>query len=194
MQIQHDRNTSVRKKRYARKSTSDPNFSDVDFLSEKPLEGSYINCFKVVGPLPGPPSKYDAIWGWRHNEWNAMSGNDIEKWEIIEEMDDIRVLAQVNKLPWPLWARDVSMAMSRIREGDAYYLILKSIVHPKIPENSSQYVRAQVLHSAFAFLPDGANTKFVRIVQVEPSGNIPSSIVNSQSRGFLNIPVKLRLI
>eukprot|EP01098_Paradermamoeba_levis_P007339 TRINITY_DN3026_c0_g1_i1.p1 TRINITY_DN3026_c0_g1~~TRINITY_DN3026_c0_g1_i1.p1 ORF type:complete len:198 (-),score=74.63 TRINITY_DN3026_c0_g1_i1:58-651(-) len=162
-------------------------------LSEKGVEGSALNMFRVVAVVPHPPKKViDTLWSWGLAEWKEYDP-DVKEWRVVQQIDDnTRVLYQVNSLPWPLWARDTCLTQARREKDGTFALLLKSTSHADAPEKPKDYVRAQVLTSAFIFAPEGADkTKFIRIVHVDPSGNIPSSVVNSSAKQLHEAPAKL---
>eukprot|EP01102_Stenamoeba_stenopodia_P001670 TRINITY_DN1150_c0_g1_i1.p2 TRINITY_DN1150_c0_g1~~TRINITY_DN1150_c0_g1_i1.p2 ORF type:complete len:199 (-),score=46.83 TRINITY_DN1150_c0_g1_i1:140-736(-) len=164
-------------------------------LWEKPLPGSSINCFKATRLLSAKPSDAaNQIWKWGFSDWQAIS-SDLVSWEIGEQIDEnTRVNYQVNKLPWPLWSRDTVQVAHKTERDGVHYLVFKSIQHEKYPEKPNDYVRANVLHSAFVFKDEDGKTRVYRVVQVEPGGVIPAGVVNSMSRGMIDTLDKLETI
>jgi len=157
---------------------------DVAVLTSKLLEGCPVNCFKVVGVVnASPKAVVDLLWSWGKAQWQSFAP-DIEDWEIAEDVDEnTRVLRQVNKLTWPLSNRDMSLACGRVHsENGTHALILRSVEHAKVPVVSKN-VRANVLLSAFVFVPAGeGKSTLTRLVHVDPAGSIPSSVVNMTAK------------
>eukprot|EP01103_Thecamoeba_quadrilineata_P003174 TRINITY_DN12981_c0_g1_i1.p1 TRINITY_DN12981_c0_g1~~TRINITY_DN12981_c0_g1_i1.p1 ORF type:complete len:229 (+),score=39.53 TRINITY_DN12981_c0_g1_i1:89-688(+) len=163
-------------------------------LYEKVNDDSGFKLYKVTGTIKDqvPKVLIEKVWNWRLAEWNNFSADTV-KWDIIENVDETsRLTHQVQKLPWPIWSRDVSLLQSRFSEADTEYLIYKNVETPKIPRDDANYVRATVVYSAYIFKAAGPDTHFTRIIQVNPNGNIPTALVNSQSSSLLNIVSKLQ--
>jgi len=174
---------------------ADP-YGSFDILYEKPMPGSAINCFLVTSLLGGKPEDLaKKVYSWGLEEWNAFA-NDLDKFDVVDTFtNEYRVIYQVNKMPWPIWARDSCMLNGYFVENNKHYIISISTVYSKCPENPTQYVRATVLHSAFIFEQDKDDknlTRFIRLLQVDPNGSIPNTLVNTQSRSLLQIPSKVR--
>eukprot|EP01097_Dermamoeba_algensis_P006443 TRINITY_DN4036_c0_g1_i1.p1 TRINITY_DN4036_c0_g1~~TRINITY_DN4036_c0_g1_i1.p1 ORF type:complete len:200 (-),score=53.15 TRINITY_DN4036_c0_g1_i1:128-727(-) len=161
-------------------------------LYEKPAAGSSFNLYKCVGKIPIPPEKaVNSLWAWDKEKWKAYD-SDVTAWEVVDNVNDsTRILYQTNKLPWPLYPRDMVMVQAKKSKDGAYGLILKSTTHEKKPETPSSTQRADVHHSSFIFLPDGEGSKFYRIVHIDPRGVIPASVVNSTSKNMLEGPATL---
>ena len=113
------------------------------------------------------------MWSWREKEWKKYDST-ITSWNIVQEVDDnLFVAHQVNKLSdsWlnPIWDRDLSILYARFEENGAYYFIIKSVEHPKIPdmEKERKYIRSFCNISAYVFAPDGSGkTQATRVVHV----------------------------
>jgi len=164
-------------------------------LSERPLPGSPINCFRVTAVLPGPPHKYvDTLWSWGHPQWSDFDPN-IKLWRIVEELEpDLRIIYQCQALPWPVYSRDFCMSGVKYADDQAgcFMMVFRSVTHADAPEDSN-FVRGTVLHASYVFeRQEDGTTLFTRFLQVEPNGLLPAAVVNSQSSNLLEIPPKLR--
>eukprot|EP01121_Diplochlamys_sp_Union-15-3_P009955 TRINITY_DN273_c0_g1_i1.p1 TRINITY_DN273_c0_g1~~TRINITY_DN273_c0_g1_i1.p1 ORF type:complete len:205 (+),score=43.29 TRINITY_DN273_c0_g1_i1:70-684(+) len=158
----------------------------------KTITGSSISCYRATGTVNAPPEKViDELWGRREAEWKKYD-DGIQKWEIKEQIDaNTRIVYQDNKLGFPLSNRDMVMIQGRFHEGDTYYLVFKSIDYSGAPATSDK-VRATVTISAWIFAPaEAGKTKATRILHVDPAGNIPSMVVNSQAKKIYEFSAQL---
>jgi len=166
--------------------------SDGAILHSTVLEGEPINCFRAVGEIAGktPKEMADLMGNFGLTEWKIMD-SDVLDWSVLEQGENHRVYYQENNLPWPLWHRTVVYVLSLIEEDGAYYWVGQSTTHPDKPEEPSKFVRANVTIGLYGFQPTEGGCRVVRVLHVNPSGNIPSSVVNSLSATLINVPKKL---
>jgi len=163
-------------------------------LSERSLPDEPIKAFKVEGTINRPPKECaDKLWLFKEPEWQQMD-SDVEEFSVIEEHGKMRLVHQINKVPWPLWKRDVAALWQCLAVDDTFYFIATSIEHPKLPEQKDKYVRAKLTFSLIVFTPAGDKTKIIRIIHVNPAGNIPASFVNASAAKMLQIPSKMEAI
>eukprot|EP01118_Nematostelium_gracile_P012916 TRINITY_DN47_c0_g1_i1.p1 TRINITY_DN47_c0_g1~~TRINITY_DN47_c0_g1_i1.p1 ORF type:complete len:219 (-),score=53.58 TRINITY_DN47_c0_g1_i1:41-649(-) len=153
-------------------------------IFSRPIQGQAIDMFKAEGIVNGPPEQvYKTLWEADEAKWKTVD-NTLAEWKIIESLDaNTRVVHQVNTLPWPLWARDTCFVQKASGDGGSFYIVGTSIEHPNAPKNDAKYVRALANLSAFVFEPtsDG-KTKMTRIIQLDPAGAIPATVVNSNAK------------
>jgi len=123
----------------------------------------------------------------RAKDWLEYDTN-YTSWEIKEDGVTSRLIHQVNKLPWPLWSRDMFMhQIKHVDDEKGIYMLLltsKGVDNSKCPCDTANHVRAIVNVSAFVFektVDDPTKSKFTRILNVDPSGIIPTSVVNMQA-------------
>merc|ERR1712093_246997 len=164
-------------------------------LEERELPGEPIKAFKVEGIINRPVKECgDKLWNFRQAEWQKLD-SDCELFNVVEEGDDLRLVYQLNKIPWPLWQRDVSVLWRRIEEDGAFYFVATSIDNPKVPEYKDKYVRATLTFSLIALVPEGdSKTKFTRVLHVNPAGNIPAAFVNASADRMLQLPGKMEKV
>ncbi|KAL6057197.1 hypothetical protein QOT17_015637 [Balamuthia mandrillaris] len=164
-------------------------------LYSREVSGSPLRCYKVVSDINATPKELaELLYGFKFEEWNKMDSN-VTAWRVVEEIDDKnKVIHQVNKLPWPLWARDVCIICSFVEENGTYYLVYVSVDHPQAPRDDSQYVRADLQLSGYVFAPsaDGQGTTMTRVIHLDAAGNIPSSVINSSAKSLHGLPAKIR--
>jgi len=160
---------------------------------EKAVQGCSINCFKAVGLVNATPDKLiDYIWSGDEARWKTID-DTLVNWRIVERLDDNHlIIAQVNKLPWPLWPRDMAMVRAKFEENGTQYVTLRSVECPKVPLDTVNYVRANVLISAFIFEPVDGKSKVTRLILVDPAGNIPAAVVNTNAKGSNSVILWLR--
>jgi len=153
-------------------------------IFETSIPPNPIGCFRAVGIVDGAPEKlFDVLWNARDDTWKKID-DSLTIWKIVEELDENnRILYQVNKLPWPLWARDCCMTQSKFVDNGSYNLCLRSVTHPKAPLDEANYVRAQVLISLFRIEPAGeGKSKVTRMILVDPCGVIPTPVINMNAK------------
>lgn len=117
------------------------------------------------------------------NHENARKfDNDISEYAVIASVDDhTRICRQVNSLPWPIWSRESLYLQTCKAYDESAYIIMYSIDHDNVPEQTDKYVRSNIIISGYAFIsvPDG--TIVHRLAQIHPGGYIPTSILNNYS-------------
>jgi len=162
-------------------------------IFEKTIPGNSINCFKAVGMVDSTPEKLvDFLWSADESRWKTID-DTLVNWRIVEQLDSNHlIITQVNKLPWPLWSRDMVMVRAKFEENGTYYTCLRSVEHPKVPLDTANYVRANVLLSSFVFEPVNGKTKLTRLLLIDPAGNIPSAVVNTNAKGSNSVILWLR--
>lgn len=69
-----------------------------------------------------------------------------------------------------MWARDTSLLQAFFEEEDAYYIVVRSVEHAKIPEDPNTYVRAKVVNSAYVFKKNGdeKSCSSQRLAHIDP--------------------------
>eukprot|EP01097_Dermamoeba_algensis_P012055 TRINITY_DN960_c0_g1_i2.p1 TRINITY_DN960_c0_g1~~TRINITY_DN960_c0_g1_i2.p1 ORF type:complete len:173 (-),score=45.56 TRINITY_DN960_c0_g1_i2:108-626(-) len=157
-------------------------------VPQDPMETVQSMLFVVLVFLKASPKEVsDVLWGWNTADWKRMDENQ-QKWEIIDQVDaDTRVIHVISKLPWPLWARDGVTVWRRKEVDGAIWHVITTADHPKAPLDEKNYVRAIVNFSAYIFEPVAEGTRVTRLAQINPSGNIPSTLVNLQSSKMLGV-------
>ena len=106
--------------------------------------------------------------------------------EVLDknDNDELRILYQQYKLPWPLSNRSILFfsAVRRDEEGGRFHIgnsiENQALIQEGVRDNS---VRAQLCHSAYVFQPvkDQNATRVTYVVQLDPKGNIPMTFVNA---------------
>jgi len=163
-------------------------------VTDKKSSECPINCVKAWGLVNGSAKDLcEKVWSWKYEDHLKLDSN-LLKWEIVEQLNENhRILYQVNKLVFPLYSRDMSVVQSKYEENGSYYVILKSINHPKTPEDPKNFVRANIIISAYCFEPqESGKTLVSRVVLVDPCGNIPTMFVNAQAKGCNVVILHLR--
>ena len=102
---------------------------------------------------------------------------DIIAWSCIQSEPTFRVCTQINKMQWPLWSRETVYVQMKVIENDASWFITFSIDHDAVPLKPTLYVRALIHLSIYKFSIENGQTRVHRMSHIDPSGNIPSSII-----------------
>jgi len=160
----------------------------------KPLEGNSVHIFRCTGVIPASPKALiDLIWGFNAQDWD--NDGSLLKWEVREKLSNtMRIVYQINKVPFPLWSRDACLLQAIVElSGGSYALVIKSIDHPSCPRDDANYVRALVSFSAYIFVPEDEGTsRLNRIIHLDPSGVVPGFLVNKKATGLFETIKDLR--
>eukprot|EP00005_Dracoamoeba_jomungandri_P012086 CAMPEP_0174263864 /NCGR_PEP_ID=MMETSP0439-20130205/20430_1 /TAXON_ID=0 /ORGANISM="Stereomyxa ramosa, Strain Chinc5" /LENGTH=223 /DNA_ID=CAMNT_0015349475 /DNA_START=28 /DNA_END=696 /DNA_ORIENTATION=- len=146
-------------------------------------EDSPFAVYRVEAEIPDktPSELVDRLWEFEEEEWQQLD-SAVKTFEKVEELDfteRAKVVYQVNKVPFPLWNRDTVALWTVFNEDPAYYCVATSCTHPDKPEYPKQYVRNTLVIGMFCFEPsEEGGTKATRIIQIDPQGNIPVSLVS----------------
>jgi len=135
--------------------------------------------------------------------WNIYETSDLKKYDpeaesynIIERYDEnTRLCRQVNKLPWPLWPREMLYLRSKKVNDNEHWIFMFSVDSDEIPEQTDKYVRARINISAYGFIPiNDKQTKVYRVMHLDPAGSIPTSVINSYSQKTLTMITEMKKI
>lgn len=99
--------------------------------------------------------------------------------KIIESSNVHRVYSEYHKMTWPVWPRHVVYAQVKVEENNITYIVSYSINHSKVPLDTNNYVRSNVIMSVYEYVPIDKNiTSVRRLTQIDPCGTIPKFIVD----------------
>eukprot|EP01129_Flabellula_baltica_P015478 TRINITY_DN7903_c0_g1_i1.p1 TRINITY_DN7903_c0_g1~~TRINITY_DN7903_c0_g1_i1.p1 ORF type:complete len:225 (+),score=30.90 TRINITY_DN7903_c0_g1_i1:60-677(+) len=160
------------------------------------VDFSNIKMFKAVDSISfediSAEDAFYAVWKISEEDWKMLDP-DVMLWDVLEEIsEDIRIVMQISKLPWPLWDRASVMIATREYVDGKYIIAYKSIEDERFPVNKKKFVRCMVNVSGFIFEENGDGCTVTRIMQIDPNGNVPSSIVNSLSSNLYMFGSDLR--
>jgi len=109
-------------------------------------------------------------------------------WCVVENGDNYKVCSQYTDMTWPLYPRHIVYAQYKIDEGDSTYLVSFSVDHPNVKTDEKTHVRSKVHISAYTYVDNHDGTTTVRrILQVDPCGNVPTSVVDYFSTSVMNM-------
>jgi len=152
---------------------------------------SYPNCpisaFRIQGTVPAAAEAlWDLQWNMSTEEWRQLDAHLLSRSLVDELSPEVRVYKQTNKLPWPLWNRDsVAVNVREKRADGSFWTVIWSVRHPQAPIDTSQAVETNLHLGAWGFVPvDGQHTRVHRVIQVDPSGNIPAWAVEMNTKQF----------
>jgi len=166
-------------------------------LYDRPPEPDQPNCqgVKVIGTLPGTPKEiYEFLWD---VPTRKRIEPDLLEIEIVESIDnDLDVLRTRYGAPFPVSAREFVAIRYRFanEEDNEYYIVSFSINHKAVKSDSSA-VRGVLGVNALIIRPvpgKDDKTELIRIVDVEPKGNIPNFVVNMTKTSAGGFVVLLR--
>eukprot|EP01089_Gocevia_fonbrunei_P015219 TRINITY_DN437_c0_g4_i2.p1 TRINITY_DN437_c0_g4~~TRINITY_DN437_c0_g4_i2.p1 ORF type:complete len:212 (+),score=54.00 TRINITY_DN437_c0_g4_i2:93-728(+) len=140
----------------------------------------------------------DTVGDYMWNETAEAKKKDdetlLEHTVVVEPSNELRLLYQLYKLPWPISNRDALFyaAIKRDEKGARYH-IGKSIPNQDVVKTPSGTVRAQVLTSAYVMQPlEGNKTLLTYVVQLDPKGSLPTALVNSSQGKSAKRVVQIR--
>lgn len=139
------------------------------------IDDSGFLCVKASGMINCSASEaLDYTWEFTRSANNVSNVDDtITLFQILDAKDNSRKFYQANKLPWPLYPRDL-VAMSHKLDDDKS-ILMYSVPHEVIDTNC---VRSDLTISVHAFTDKGDKCEVIRIAHLNPNGSIPSAIVN----------------
>ena len=162
-------------------------------MSKRRFQDSTISMYKGVKVIDNNPKLISELF-------LNLDPTTLKKWDptfeiyqterSVEKQADFQldIDYMVSSLPWPVWSRDFVLLSARKIVGNAIYHFQTSIDYPHKPPQPDKYVRGLVNVSGFVFEPVGTEsiesskqTKITRILHVDPKGQIPSWIINSES-------------
>lgn len=112
----------------------------------------------------------------------------ISMWTIVEKGDDYKVCSQYTDMIWPVWPRHIVYAQYKIDDGDTTHFVSFSVDHPNVKTNESTHVRSKVHLSVYSYCDNRDGTTTVRrVLQVDPCGNVPTSVVDYFSTSVMNM-------
>eukprot|EP01091_Cochliopodium_minus_P013193 TRINITY_DN418_c0_g1_i1.p2 TRINITY_DN418_c0_g1~~TRINITY_DN418_c0_g1_i1.p2 ORF type:complete len:225 (+),score=78.64 TRINITY_DN418_c0_g1_i1:49-675(+) len=153
---------------------------------EKLTTESPIKIIKATGTLKCSAEKmFNKIWNQTYEEKKKGDDSLLED-TILEKIDDNTLIKyQGYKATWPVSNRDFLFLRSKFEENGAIYQVDVSIEHSsKSVEQTSKngYVRAKLIVSGYVYVPKGNNEcEATHIVLMDPSGNVPTILVNSNT-------------
>eukprot|EP01123_Difflugia_compressa_P013783 TRINITY_DN6619_c0_g1_i1.p1 TRINITY_DN6619_c0_g1~~TRINITY_DN6619_c0_g1_i1.p1 ORF type:complete len:142 (+),score=19.82 TRINITY_DN6619_c0_g1_i1:218-643(+) len=118
-------------------------------------------------------------------------------YEILQQINNnVKIVWQANSLPWPLWSRDaVMISIKHIdynnTNNDAHNNVSYMITSTSVgidgaslhPCDKKRYERSVVHINTFYFESlQGGKCRLTRLVNVDPVGSIPPTVVNTQAR------------
>ena len=151
-------------------------------IEKTELKDSDIACFRASGFVNAPAEELLNLSCSIYDDELSVKKHDtdVSRYEIVEKLsDDSRLCYQVNSMPFPIWPRDLLYIQVVKNNEDSYWIYMYSVESPIRPRNDNQYVRAVVNISAYGFVPQENGTLVYRIVHVDPSGSIPTYIINN---------------
>jgi len=149
---------------------------------------SPIPCYLIETTYNKPKVELmNKIWG-ATEETTKKYDLKISMWCVVENGDNYKVCSQYTDMTWPLYPRHIVYAQYKIDEGDSTYLVSFSVDHPNVKTDEKTHVRSKVHISAYTYVDNHDGTTTVRrILQVDPCGNVPTSVVDYFSTSVMNM-------
>jgi len=171
-------------------TTEYPNIQSYEKLTDE----SPIKIIKATGKLNCSAEKiFHKIWDQTYEE-KKKTDDSLLKDAVLEKIDDHTIITyQSYKAPWPVSSRDFLFLRSKVVEDGNIYQVDVSIEHNSKPVETTTkngFVRAKLIVSGYVYVPKGDNEcEATHIVLMDPCGNIPSFLVNSNTA---KIPKKIK--
>lgn len=162
-------------------------------LESKKFDNSPVSCFRASCIINSSASNlFNHIKSLNETDWKKLD-NDITEWKILEQTNEYRTIAQVNKLPWPLWWRKGVNKLYEIENNGSYYMVGKSVDYNDMNKDASQYVIVNILQNIYAFeYIDTNKTKVYRLLHLDPCGNIPNVVIDASANKLCNLLNELK--
>jgi START domain len=179
------------------KADYDDEFDDAGVLMKrKKTEGESTALFYGFKKCQVSAEKIDAT-SWASTEEVMKSFNkDMLKFGYTELSENVRLVAQDAKMPWPLTNRSFVMLWKRTKWDDGSLVQLwTSAESDTYPLRPKKFVRGRCAIGAIVLRKtDDGGCEFHRLVNVDPCGNIPGSLVSMLASrhvsGFINFQVE----
>lgn len=120
--------------------------------------------------------------------WNAtyksasIDDSTIRSLETLIKKENYKIKYQTNDMGFLLWTRETLFVQHKFVEDDVTWLVGYSILHPSVPLQNDVYVRTSLNMSVYKYTAlTPTRTLVQRIVNINPNGNIPASIVKMYS-------------
>jgi len=160
-----------------------------------PVTWSSVEMYRGGGTVfLSPKDICDRLWSLGLDDWQKLY-SDCKEWSIKETVNDhIRVVHQLNSMTWPIWGRELVVNQSRWEEDGTYYIVSRTVDDERWPYDTSNYVKCTVFLSVYIFSPvEGRDNESIatRLVQLDPNGNIPSTVVNRYAASIYDFVNKL---
>lgn len=156
---------------------------DVELLL-KTVEGSPAKISRAEGEIAfGLDKIMEVAESTDSAKWLAHEA-DLADWQVVNTVDEaarVFVVYSAHKTPFPVTHRELLYVRKTHRFPDGRIMIVgKSINDPQQMAREGR-VRAVVL-AGWLFTPiDENKTRVVRIIQLDPKGNIPAFLINTHN-------------
>lgn len=141
-----------------------------------------VPCYLAKTVIKKPlQSMIDKLW---MIDEKGIRSNDpsVKEWKEIEKTDQYKICSQYNKMGGMfVWDRHAVYAQVKIEEAGSTYLVAFSVTHPSAPFDEKNYVCGKIHMSVFELKKDteDPNSTFVtKIALIDPSGDLPVSVIN----------------
>lgn len=105
---------------------------------------------------------------------------EMEKMYLVEKIDENNYYTySLTGMPWPLKNRETIMKVNLRKDGNK--VIVTSVAqkyHPKVPINNDN-VRITRMFQQWVLIDCNDKTKVSQVLKIDPSGNIPKSVMNT---------------
>lgn len=150
--------------------------------TKRTLPGKSVEIVKASGLVPGiePRTLRDLVYEQSFEEKKAADSSFLEE-QVLEVVDaNSKVLYQAYSAPWPVSNRDLVLLRSKWEENGTFYQVDISVSHPKKPNPTGSNVRADLI-GCYKYEPADKGCTATYCVYMDPCGNIPSFVVNSNT-------------
>ena len=137
-----------------------------------------VSCFRADAIIENN-SEFLSNCIWNQTEEDVKNKDtDVLSWEILDEGPDWKVFRQINRMPWPIWSREVVCAQVKVQKEDTTWIVMFSVNHQAAPRQDNQYVRAVIHQSIYKFIKEDNKTHVWKLSHIDPSGNIPAFVID----------------
>lgn len=152
------------------------------FLESKQTNNFSLPYYRVCSFIDLPRERLVNI------VWNAtrrsasIDDPTIRSLETLVENENYKIKRQTNDMGFLLWTRETLFAQHKFVEDDVTWLVGYSVLHPSVPLQNDVYVRTSLNMSVYKYTAlTPTRTLVQRIVNINPNGSIPASVVKMYS-------------
>jgi len=146
---------------------------------EKPFSGEALPILRSEAVFPGTPEEVMSVVQSLDEEEIRKLEPDLADFELLERVNESLVVVYIRyNTPKFVTSRDsIFFRATKTLDDGTLVCFGKSMLHDKKPI-TKQYIRAKG-YSAYFMIPVGKmKTRLIRLILVNPMGNIPTFVIN----------------
>lgn len=159
----------------------EPGHTDIE-IYDRVSPDSAINCTKTIAILPASPKTILELCKCTDVEALKQWDADVEQIKTIEKINEnLQLVYSSYNAPYPVWKREFVAIRATQELSDGTCVSYGASVNHKDFPTPKEHVRGCIVVSGWHLKPVEGNpnaTRCTRVVQLDPKGWIPSTVVN----------------